>query len=552
MTDRTADDAAIQHSTAGDIDPGRDDETDEQPEDNVHPAEGTEFARADEPIAPETTRRNISAVVIVLALGLLGVAWTLSSPVGSAPDDDFHLASIWCSSTAPADACNDQGGSFAVGQTFAFVPVEVGQMWCFAGFNRVSAGCMEQYEPGSATRLLANDGAYPGLYYNVMGLTVTDQPVNSALTARLLSWTLCMLLLAAGWWVLPRRHRSAYLMVLLVTAIPHGLFLWASTNPSGMVIAAVTAAWCAAVALLHAEDRRQLIGPGALLVIATIAAAGSRSDGGLYLFIAVVAACILLWRSGRQALATTAGVIAVAGVGLIASIVVLTRRLEVVGVGALTTPQIESPPAGSLWFNALEVPFFITGSLGLSGIGWDTTMPRVVWVSTLIVFAALVFRGIGRIDLAKGLSMIGLLAGLLVLPTYFLWRAGTVVPFEIQPRYVMPLLPAFGFTALYWRRGRSLAGLTIVQLSAVLTLLAIAHSVALHRNIRRYVTGIDVSSPNLDANREWWWDMPITPNVVWIAGSIAFATLAILLGLKLHETPNPSPDDDRAVDPSYD
>ncbi|MGI9643911.1 MAG: DUF2142 domain-containing protein, partial [Ilumatobacteraceae bacterium] len=426
-------------------------------------------------------------------------------------------------------------------------------MWCFAGLNKNSAGCLDEYiERGTVVRSLANDGAYPGLYYNVMGLTVTDQPVNSALGARLFSWTLCMLFLAAGWWVLPRRHRLAYLLVLLVIAVPHGLFLWASTNPSGVVIAAVSAAWCAAIALLHAEDRRQLALPGALLAVATIAAAGSRSDGGLYLFIAVAAATALVWRPDRETVRKSIGVIAVAGVGLVASVLVLTRRLEATGIGGLTSPQAETPPSGSLWTNVLEVPYFITGNLGLAGIGWlDTPMPRVVWVSTLIVFSALVFRGIAQTDLAKGVSMVGLLAGLLVVPYYFLWREGTTVPFHVQPRYVLPLLPVFGYTALYWRRGRSLAGLTVLQLSTALTLLTIAQSAALHRNLRRYVTGIDVRSPNLDAGREWWWEIPLSPNGVWIAGSVAFATLAIVLGLAIHSASSPSPGREPVVDDSY-
>ena len=32
---------------------------------------------------------------------------------------------------------------------------------------------------------------------------------------------------------------------------------------------------------------------------------------------------------------------------------------------------------------------------------------------------------------------------------------------------------------------------------------------------------------DLDANREWWWDVWLSPNAVWFLGTIAFAALAL-------------------------
>ena len=52
--------------------------------------------------------------------------------------------------------------------------------------------------------------------------------------------------------------------------------------------------------------------------------------------------------------------------------------------------------------------------------------------------------------------------------------------------------------------------------------------VALEANIRRYVTGIDAPGLNLDAGREWWWNLPFGPNLVWMVGSVAFAGVVFL------------------------
>jgi hypothetical protein len=63
----------------------------------------------------------------------------------------------------------------------------------------------------------------------------------------------------------------------------------------------------------------------------------------------------------------------------------------------------------------------------------------------------------------------------------------------------------------------------------VIAALSAAHFVALHLNIRRYVTGVDQSGPNLDAGAEWWWQGPVGPNAVWLLGSLAYTLLIAIL-----------------------
>lgn len=482
-------------------------------------------------------RRRIGfGVAVAVAVAVLGASWILGSPVGAGPDDGFHLASIWCSRTAPDHACTNLGDAFAAGKDFVEVPAEVGpEAHCYAFDPFQSAACQDSIEQGTMVRSLANDGIYPGLFHAVLGLAVGDDPVDSALLARLLSWTICVAFLVAGWFVLPRRHRPAYLIILLVTAIPRAISLWTSTNPSGVVVAAVAAAWCAVVALFHARERRDLAIAGGLLGAALVAAAGSRADGGLYVFIVVVAACVLMWRRGRTSVPTLAGVAVAALTTLVFSVIVLTRR--VVGVGDLVIPiegATSEPTQGLFWNNLREIPYFLTANLGTASIGWrDTPMPRIIWMSVLAAFFGLAFWGIGRIDRFKALSLACVLGGLFVVPYFLLWRGGWPVEFEVVARYTLPMVPVLGFTLLYWRRATSIASLSLVQLSTVLALMAVAHSVALHSNIRRYVTGVDNLSIDLDTGREWWWDIPITPNMVWAFGSLAFGGLAVLLGVSV-------------------
>ncbi|QIM19287.1 hypothetical protein G7066_13215 [Leucobacter coleopterorum] len=45
-----------------------------------------------------TPKRTLAVIGILLATLVTFGAWALSSPIGATPDEDFHLASIWCGS----------------------------------------------------------------------------------------------------------------------------------------------------------------------------------------------------------------------------------------------------------------------------------------------------------------------------------------------------------------------------------------------------------------------------------------------------------------------
>jgi hypothetical protein len=76
---------------------------------------------------------------------------------------------------------------------------------------------------------------------------------------------------------------------------------------------------------------------------------------------------------------------------------------------------------------------------------------------------------------------------------------------HVQPRYLLPLLPVLVGTALTTPRGMRPVELKQAQVAALGTAVVVAHAAALHANIRRYVTGVDVDGFDLSADVEWWW-----------------------------------------------
>jgi hypothetical protein len=127
---------------------------------------------------------------------------------------------------------------------------------------------------------------------------------------------------------------------------------------------------------------------------------------------------------------------------------------------------------------------------------------------------------------ARKLLSVLLVAGVCVaLPLFILQQGGNVVGESVQPRYLLPLVVVGLGLALLSRADRSWEFRP--QHAVLLTLsVGLANCLALQSNIRRYVTGVDQTSLNLNKDVEWWWEAPVPPMAVWIVGSVAGLALA--------------------------
>ena len=169
------------------------------------------------------------------------------------------------------------------------------------------------------------------------------------------------------------------------------------------------------------------------------------------------------------------------------------------------------------------MPELWSGALGTGyGLGWvDTALPPISWVLTVTVFAGVVFWGLKMMSVRKAIALVLVIVALVAVPLYILVHDRIVLPNAIQPRYIYPILILLAGVALLGLRGlRIELGRTQVILVAVM--LFVANAMALNANMRRYVSGIDVSGPNLNRAIEWWWGIPISPMGMWAVGTIAF------------------------------
>ncbi|MCL2595294.1 MAG: DUF2142 domain-containing protein, partial [Promicromonosporaceae bacterium] len=136
-----------------------------------------------------------AAIAAVMTLGALLAltGWATSSPPGSSPDEDWHLASIWCP-TPLENSCvtrvNDDGTtSVELPKQLLYAAV------CHAFHPEYSGACFDDLPPGLSWTNRLNNGAYPGGFYQVMHAFVGDDLLASVMVMRLANAGLAVALL---------------------------------------------------------------------------------------------------------------------------------------------------------------------------------------------------------------------------------------------------------------------------------------------------------------------------------------------------------------------
>lgn len=492
-----------------------------------------------------------TAVFAFIGLG----AWALASPVGAAPDDDFHLASIWCS-------LGDREGLCAPGDEAdeRTVPERLIQSsHCFASEPQQSAQCPIGDEAEVSTSRGNFDGNYPPVFYSVMGVFASPDIAISTVVMRVVNAAVFVGAVSALLALLRPGQRGPLIWASVATLVPLGVFIVPSVNPSSWAVLAGLTVWLAVYGYFTAETRARRIALGAIAVLLAVMGAGARGDSAVFVAFAAFAAGLLTFRKDRSWSKLALLPLAVMLIGAvfflsagqatgIATVGAPAQGAAPGDAGGTATDVTAPTPAaasglGLLLANLMDLPFLWTGGTGTWGLGWlDTPVPVAVWVLMIGVLVAMIFWGLRVMGWRKGTVLILALLALTAMPLYILQGKGLRVGEWVQPRYLLPLLVIFVGVALFGF-ARDHLGITRLQASVVFAGVALANSLSLHNNMRRYITGLGDAGFNLNANIEWWWAMPVQPMTVWFLGSAAFALM--LLGLFLHlyprgERPQPS------------
>ncbi len=453
---------------------------------------------------------------LVVSLALAGIAWVLASPLGSAPDDDYHLASIWCPQPIE-DSCKV---TVIDGVEAVEVPVAIGDYSpCYAFHPEWSAECTLGFSDDATRWAHRYDaGNYPGGFYRFHHLFVSDDPQSAALVMRVVNLVISMAVIGAVVALAPRRQRSAMTYALLASWVPMGIYFVASNNPTSWALTGTFAYATGVYASTRAQGGRRwvLLALGALGALLCFL---SRFDAALYVFVGSVAlAFAVRWTRRMWPQALVAAVLGLIG---------LAEML--VGSSGGAGPVDEAASAGPVReavLAAMDLPNFLAGFYGVGfGPGWlDVPLDSAVTLPPLLVAGAVLVMGLRRGTWRSWMASLMVLGAMLGLPMVMAVTGVFPQLVGYQPRYILPLLPVL-FFMLLTGSDDSEEGLVLTRPQAAFIgfSLVLANMMALRMVLLRYVHGVDAGFLlNLDFNREWWWDLPFGPMAVWITGSVAF------------------------------
>ncbi|PKQ14639.1 MAG: hypothetical protein CVT68_10845, partial [Actinobacteria bacterium HGW-Actinobacteria-8] len=266
--------------------------------------------------------RWIHAAPLLAVLTL--TAWAFASPVGAAPDDDYHLVSTWCA-LGGSDACAPVDDPAMRKVSTAFEASR-----CYALESGMSAACQEDVG-------LALNGAtqetnrgnfqnkYPDVFYGTMRMFAGNDLVRSAIVMRLVNLALFVGLATALAALMPASRRQTLLWGWLVTLVPLGIFLIPSNNPSSWAITGVGTAFLALLGWFESHGRRRWA-LGALYVVGIIMAAGARSDAAIYAAGATLVASLVTADRQREWLLRS--ILPIAGLAVIALLFATTSQAD--------------------------------------------------------------------------------------------------------------------------------------------------------------------------------------------------------------------------------
>ena len=503
----------------------------------------------------------VAVLVLVAAVIAASLAWVVASPVGSSPDEDFHVGSMWCPPPVDKTGCQI---STKDGEKAVMVPQSLAKEYvtCYAFDHDNSALCaLNASDEELAPTLRWDDGNYPWGYYQFAHLFVQHSTNRAVLALRAFNALLAIGLLGAIIALADSGLRRAISVALTVAWLPMGFYFITGMNPSSWAMTGTFAFASALLASTRSEGRRRA-GLIACALAGAVLACTSRGDSAFFLFVITVALAFAVPLSRR--------IVPEACLSCVAS---------AVGIWVMSRTNVAashlasgSDVSGESWWrivylNVSALPNYLRGFVGyLFGPGWnDVSYQGTVSSGASLVVVALLAWSLRSLSWRKVLSAITVAGAITGVPVVIGLRGHFNNVLTYQPRYMLPLFAVFMLMLLApsparadnegrhvgseaFRLPTSIAGRVATGLVAALW--ALTNARALYLVIERYAFGrtqhgypIDLATRNLSAGNEWWWPTaPIGPMAVWILGALAGAAAIVLAVFLWQRSPEKAPE----------
>ena len=475
-------------------------------------------------------RQFLLFLVVFFALIATFFSWSVSSPLGSAPDDKYHSSQIWCAANA-SDQCE------IVSQEGERITVRVPYISpnCYWNPSFQNASCVSQAENVSEQITTFGRSDYPNGMYKVLNLFVSENPTQSVLSMRIFNGFLAALIVLSALVLAPRKLRFALVLSWIPVLNPHGFFFISSINPTGWSFLSIATNWIFLYLLLQdlhtaRQNKWRLSTVTGMYLLTLLIGLFSRWDSRVFLAVTSLAVFLIANHEFKWVKVRHIAITAVASVGLL--IVLMERSYRIRSAFSL------NPIGNSSGFETFQYLIYLLVHLiefpigvfgvdtawgGLGGL-FPSTPPVVGYIGLSIALGSLVVAFIkpNRLQVfSASLIALAILGAVYQQQNIGRYLVGDMV----APRYIMGMVAVLlGIATLTSRDSNNIFFRKHFRIGGT-ALLSIAHSVALYSNMDRFITlglGTTGTFKGFGQDGRWWWDTSISPYFVWGFGSLAF------------------------------
>ena len=474
-----------------------------------------------------------TSLLIATSLSLLTVfiCWSISSPLGSAPDDSFHAAQIWCAKGMASKNCK----IISINGDRLTVEVPKISHDCFWNPKMTNASCTNDVRNLLPQQVSFGENDYPGGQYKILSFFVGSNPIGSLLQMRIFGGILAITLMIGVLTLANKKMQIAFSLSWVAVLNPHGLFFISSINPTGWSFISISTSWIFLYALLENDWKsKENIVRGAIIsvffFVSLLIGISSRWDTWVFLSATyAISFFIINTKKGWLSISR----LAIIGSFLIVLVLFLSRFNPKMGYFLELSPIQNQSGMGTgqyllyIFVHLLEFPAGVFGSdWGWGGLGglYPST-PPVVGMVGLAVAMLIIINSTLRINKVQ-LIAVSAVALLILGATFQQQNIGRfLVGDMVAPRYIMGLVAIF--LALCVLLSEDNANLITRKhfKYGVISALGITHSLALYSNLDRFISfglGSTGTYKGLNQQDGWWWETSISPYTVWALGTLAF------------------------------
>jgi hypothetical protein len=477
-------------------------------------------------ISKSLARFVATRALMALLLFMTLAAWSMGSAVGSSPDEDYVLTSIWCGTEGNPPHCRkDPDRANAM-----ILPIMAAEpSLCFRQLGQdYSAACQQSIYNQEISTDLFNLGLNPSRYFDVQrGFVDTDVEMSVVKMRLLNSFLAVVLVVSAASFIL--KKSPDLLLTWLAVIAPVSSFFVASVNTSSWTLIGTTSFTFAFIGALKNRRKPKIWIPATVLSVFALWFARASRYEGKYVILLLASAILYSEFAPKNFKITKKSMLFGLAILPVIYLVFGYFSLFFGQMNIFNDPRVEvsegitTTATNLLANNIITMPRFITGFFGSWGLGWfEIELPSTVWLFTFQAF--LLVTGFALIKSTKFHRLIfgALFTTMCIAILYINQKTFSKVGNVIQPRYFLPFFLGIVIIAAANKTERYPNSLVVT----VAILATISNSIALRDTIRRYTTGQDVFiSKSLNNPIEWWWQFGPQPETVWLTGTLAFAAL---------------------------